>query len=120
MRTIWSVIGMVLAAGTLAALVFPDDALELLLGMLAPLTTSIVSLLLTNRAYRKNPAGLTRFMVQAFAAKFACFGIFIPLAIGALALDPNPFISSFVVCFVTLHFLQANYLRQLFESISSN
>ena len=120
MRTIWSVIGMVLAISTLAALIFPDNALELVLGMLAPLTTCIVSLLLINRTYRNNPAGLNRFMVQAFAVKFACFGLYVPVTIGALALNPSAFISSFVICFVTLHFLQANYLRQLFGSISSN
>lgn len=105
-----------LAAGSaLAALAVPAAAVEILLGLLAPLAVALGSWRLMERAYRRGPEQLTRLMVRAFVGKLVLFGLYMILAVGALSLDAAWFAGSFTISFVVLHLAEAAQLQRLFS-----
>lgn len=105
-----------LAAGSaLAALAVPAAAVEILLGLLAPLAAALGSWRLMERAYRRGPEQLTRLMVRAFVGKLVLFGLYMILAVGVLSLDAAWFAGSFTISFVVLHLAEAAQLQRLFS-----
>lgn len=105
-----------LAAGSaLAALAVPAAAVEILLGLLAPLAVALGSWRLMERAYRRGPEQLARLMVRAFVGKLVLFGLYMILAVGALSLDAAWFAGSFTISFVVLHLAEAAQLQRLFS-----
>jgi hypothetical protein len=113
MRTlVWAAAGSVLSAAVLAM----RFGGEVWLGMLAPLVVVIVSWVLIERVYRANPARLTSVMIGAFAGKLVFFGAYVGLAIGVLGVQPVPFAVSFTGYFISLHLIEALWLKRLFVS----
>jgi hypothetical protein len=108
----WAIVGSVLSAGVLAM----RFGQAVWLGMSAPLVVMIVTWVLTERVYRVNPARLTSVMIGAFAAKLVFFGAYVGLAIGVLGVQPVPFIVSFTGYFISLHLIEALWLKRLFVS----
>ena len=105
-----------LATGSaLAALAVPAAAVEILLGLLAPLAVALGSWRLMERAYRRGPEQLARLMVRAFVGKLVLFGLYMILAVGALSLDAAWFAGSFTISFVVLHLAEAAQLQRLFS-----
>lgn len=103
----WLVAGVVVA---------PQARIEILLGMLMPLLVAGVSLVLADRAYRRDPQQLTRLMVKAFVGKMIVFGIYVVVVVTVLATEPAPFVISFTVYFIALHLFEALCLRRMFEA----
>ena len=103
------------AGSALAALVVPAAAVEILLGLLAPLAVALGSWRLMERAYRRGPEQLARLMVRAFVGKLVLFGLYMILAVGALSLDAAWFAGSFTISFVVLHLAEAAQLQRLFS-----
>ncbi len=93
----------------------PNVAVELGLGMLAPLAIGVATLLMVERTYRRDPAALTPLMVKAFGAKMVLFGGYVAAVVGLTALRPEPFIASFCLYFISLHLTEAWLLRSLFN-----
>jgi hypothetical protein len=89
-------------------------ALELLLGMIGPLAAVAVSWVVTEAAFKRNPATVTSTMTLAFGAKMVFFAAYVTGAIGVLRVQPQPFVISFVCYFVTLYIAEAVLLRRLF------
>jgi hypothetical protein len=111
-RVLWAAIGSVLSALVLSMWF----GREVWLGMLAPLVVVSVSWILTERVYKTNPGRLTAVMISAFAGKLVFFGVYVGLAIGVLGVQPVPFALSLAGYFVTLHLIEALWLKRLFVS----
>ena len=91
-----------------------ESDLEILCGMLAPLTGAVATWVLVVRVYPANPERLTPLMVIAFGGKVVFFGAYVTIMLAVLALQPLPFVVSFTTYFVALHFFEAVCLQRLF------
>jgi hypothetical protein len=91
-------------------------AAEILLGMLAPLAAVIVSWVMTERAFQREPARVTGLMIAAFGAKMLFFGVYVALMIGVVKLRPAPFVASFTGYFVALYLTEALLMRRRFAA----
>jgi hypothetical protein len=89
-------------------------AAEILLGMLAPLAAVIVSWVMTERVFKREPARVTGLMIAAFGAKMLFFGVYVALMIEIVKLRPAPFVASFTGYFVALYLTEALLMRRLF------
>lgn len=107
----WMVGGSVVAAA--AATLAPVDPRAIWLGMLGPLAAALVSWILMIARYRKNPRGMTRLLVQAFAAKMAFFAMYVIVALGVARVEPTPFVISFAGFYLALHGVEAAGLYRL-------
>ncbi len=105
---------ILITGSALTALAVSDAAVEILLGLAAPLAVVLGSWRSMERAYRRGPEQLARLMVRAFVGKLVLFGIYVTLAVGVLALDTAWFIGSFAISFVVLHLAEAAQLQRLF------
>ena len=114
--TVLTLAGAALASATLAAVAAPGAALEIWLGLAAPLVAAICTHVAIARTHRRDPARLTGVMVRLFAGKFILFGAYIVLAMTGLSLDAAPFLLSFVAYFAVLHVAEAAHLRRLSAS----
>lgn len=101
----------------MATLVKPDAAVELLLGMAAPLAVAALTMVMIERIYKRNPQHLTPFMIKAFGAKMVLFGAYVALVVSVAPVDPIFFVASFAVYFISLHMTEALWLRSLFASV---
>ena len=101
----------------MATVVTPDAALELLLGMTAPLGVAVTTMVLIDRTYRHDPTRLTPLMVKAFGTKMVLFGGYVAVVVSAAPIDPIPFVVSFTSYFIALHMTEALWLRSLFAAV---
>lgn len=111
--TVLTLAGATLASGALVAVAAPGAALEIWLGLAAPLAAAICTRVAVARTHRRDPARLTGVLIQLFAGKFVLFGAYIVLAMTGLSLDTAPFLLSFVAYFAVLHVAEAAHLRRL-------
>ena len=110
-------IGVSLVAWLVAALfVGRDNAFAVFVGMLGPLVATVISWVLSDRTYRRNPLRLRGVMILAFMAKIVFFGLYVAIMLRVLGQPIVPFMISFIMYFVGLHFAQALLLRRLFAS----
>jgi hypothetical protein len=109
----WMAGASLLAWAAVTAVLGLESALEGLAGAAAPLAAAVGSWVVTERTHRTRPERLMSVMVSAFAAKMAFFGAYVILMLGALSLRPVPFMVSFTGSYVTLHAMEAFYLRRL-------
>ena len=107
----WMVGGSVIAAA--AASLAPVSPRAIWLGMLGPLAAALASWLLMLGRYRKNPRGMTRLLVQAFAAKMVFFAMYVIAAIGVARVEPTPFAISFDGFYLALNAVEAAGLYRL-------
>lgn len=114
MGTVRVAAAILVTGSALTALVVPNAAVGIMLGLLAPLCVALGSWRLMERAYRRSPEQLTRLMVRAFVGKLLFFGIYVTLTVGVLSLDAAWFVGSFAISFVVLHLSEALQLQRLF------
>lgn len=114
MGTVRSAALILAAGGALAALVVPDAAVEIVLGLLAPLVVALGSWRLMESAYRRGPERLSRLMVRAFVGKLVFFGIYLTVTVGTFPLERTWFIGAFAISFVVLHLTEAVQLQRLY------
>lgn len=114
MGTVRSAALILAAGGALVALVVPDAAVEIVLGLLAPLVVALGSWRLMESAYRRGPERLSRLMVRAFVGKLVFFGIYLTVTVGAFPLERTWFIGAFAISFVVLHLTEAVQLQRLY------
>ena len=89
---------------------------SVLLGITGPLLVAGLSWAAMARTFRRDPGRLTSLMMIAFAAKMVFFAAYISLAMTVLAVQPAPFVTSFVVSFIALYSVEAVMLRRMLES----
>ncbi len=114
MKTVSWMVGLSLISWLgIAGLFGRQTGLAALAGLLAPLVVASGTWLLMERAYRRNPAGLTRVILKAFVGKMIFFGAYVAVVLSALSIRPIPFIVSFTAYFICLHVTEAICLRRL-------
>jgi hypothetical protein len=109
----WIVAASVAAWLVAAALVDSQTAIDVLLGMLAPVAVVSGTWVLMERAYARHPERLTGLMIKAFAGKVVLFGAYVVVMLGLLSRRPAPFIVSFTGSFIVLYACEAMLLRRL-------
>jgi hypothetical protein len=109
-------VGSCLAA---ALLVDARTRVEVLFGMLGPLTMAVASWVLTERTNARNPQALTSVLIAAFAVKVVFFGAYVVVMLELLLLRPGPFVASFVSYFVGLYLMEALYMRRMLPGRSA-
>jgi hypothetical protein len=111
----WMAAASLLSWTAIAAAVDPRTRAAALFGMLGPLAAAAGSWMMAERAWRRNPASLTSWMIAAFGAKMIFFGVYVAAMLKVLALAPAPFAASFTSYFVALHLVEALALRAMFS-----
>ena len=86
---------------------------ELALGMAGPLLSAVATWVAVERVHARAPERVTGVLVAGFAIKMVFFGAYIGL-LAVLGMRLRPFVVSFAVYFITLHAIEAAYLRRLF------
>jgi hypothetical protein len=86
---------------------------SILLGIVGPLVAVSLSWVAMARTFRRDPSRLTSLMMIAFAAKMVFFAAYVALALKVAAVQPVPFVASFVVSFISLYLVEAIYLRRM-------
>jgi hypothetical protein len=104
----------VLSALLAVAIAGQSWAVEVLLGMLAPLLAASVSWVLTERTYTRDPQRLNGLMLNAFGAKMLFFGGYVGVMLRVVGLRPAPFVVSFTGYFIALYVTEALLMRRLF------
>lgn len=110
------IIASCIGSWALISLMFPQVAVEILLGMLSPLLLAIGTLILVDRTYRKAPQKLTSLMTQAFMGKMLLYGLYVSVIVGVYSFEALPFTVSFTVYFIGLHLTEALYFQSLFRA----
>jgi hypothetical protein len=87
---------------------------ELLFGMLGPLVVAVITWVMAEWTYRRNPRALTGLMIAAFGCKLVFFGAYVAVMLRVVHLSPTPFAVSFSSYFIALHVVEALFLQRLF------
>jgi F0F1-type ATP synthase assembly protein I len=98
-----------------AAMVDPRTRFEIFCGMAGPLAGAAATWVLAVTAYRRDPGSLTGAMVAGFGVKLLLFAAYFTVMLKGLALRPVPFVASFTGYFITLHLMEALFLRRLLK-----
>jgi hypothetical protein len=88
-------------------------AVEVLLGVAAPVAIASATWALIRWTHRRNPASLTRVMLAAFVAQMILFGTYVVVVFTLFPVRPVPFMAGFTGAFILLYLLQAVSLRRL-------
>jgi hypothetical protein len=88
-------------------------AVDVLLGMIAPLVVVAGTWILIERVHARAPEQVTGLMIKAFAGKLVFFGAYVAVMLGLLARQPVPFIASFTGYFIALYACEAMLIRRL-------
>ena len=101
------------ASALVAALIVPAAAVEVVLGMAAPLLAVVATGILAERTFLADPAQLLPAMLKALIAKAIFFTTWLIAMLKGLELQPVPFAISFVVSFIALYAVQAARFERL-------
>jgi len=107
-------VGAALVSWAAVAVMVRDARLATFLGMIAPLAVAVVSWLLAERTWHRDPASVTPLMMTAFGAKMLFFGAYVAVMLKAVAVAPVPFVASFAGYFIALLLVEALALKGLF------
>jgi len=86
---------------------------ELLLGMVGPLVSAVVTWLVLERTQSAAPERLTGVMITAFGVKVLLFAAYVVVILAGLGMRPKAFMLSFTGYYVGLHVVEALFLRRL-------
>jgi hypothetical protein len=109
----WMLSGTIISALILTGLLDASIRLEIWLGLLGPLVAAIASWIAMERQHTRDPKGLTKLMIKAFAAKTIFFAVYIIALLGAGWVRPLSFVISFLGYYISLHVMEAIGLRHL-------
>ena len=117
MTPVWWMIGVAAGSCGVAALVVPPHArYELLLGMLGPLFSAVVTWVVTAHTFQTGRDRLTGIMVAGFAARMVFFGAYVAVMLRVLNVSPVPFVISFTSYFIAMYAMEAAFLKRLLDS----
>jgi hypothetical protein len=101
------------ASSAIAASAASGAVMEVWLGMLAPLTVVVGSLIVMARVHDQQPERLTSIMVVAFFGKLVFFGAYVGFVLGVLHVRLVPFAASFAAYFLALYAAEAVCLQRM-------
>jgi hypothetical protein len=110
----WMAGGSVASWLAAAAVAGVDVRVALLFGMLGPLLVAIVTWVMAEWTYKRNPRALTGLMIAAFGCKLVFFAAYVAVMLRVVQLRPTPFAVSFSSYFIALHLVEALFLQRLF------
>lgn len=88
---------------------------EILLGMILPLVVGLMTLYKVESIFTTAPAKLTPFMIKSFVVKMVIYGAYIVGIAAFSSFHVRPFFVSFISYFVTLHVLEAFFIRSVLK-----
>jgi hypothetical protein len=112
----WAFSGSVLSAVAITAMVRAEVAREVWLGLFGPLAAAFASWFAMQRQHKRRPAGMTRLLIKAFAAKMVFFGLYVSVLLRIGIVRPFPFVISFLAYFISLHVFEAIGLHRIQSS----
>ena len=95
---------------------YPQYIYEIILGMLAPLLVSIISIIQINNLYKNDPQKITATITKSFLFKMIFFAIYFIIILSIYAFKPIPFVISFTGFFILFYIIEAVFLQKLFRS----
>jgi hypothetical protein len=117
MTPVWWMIGVAAGSCGVAALVVPEHArYELLLGMIGPLLSAVVTWVVTAHTHQTARERMTGVMVAGFAARMMFFGAYVAVMLRVLNVSPVPFVISFTTYFIAMYAMEAAFLKRLLDS----
>ena len=99
----------------LTAVILERYMAEIFLGMTAPLVVGVATVLRVESIFQNSPEKLTAFMTKAFGGKMVLYALYLGSVFAFSAFNERPVLVSFVVYFVTLHMLEALFIRSVFK-----
>ena len=101
---------------SLVSWIFIEDYIvEIFLGMVMPLAVGQFTITRIQSIFVSDPRKLTSFMMKSFIGKMVIYGVYM---IGIVAFSPfneHTFFVSFISYFITLHVLEAFFIRSVFK-----
>ena len=101
---------------SLVSWIFIEDYIvEIFLGMIMPLAVGLFTITRIQSIFVSDPRKLTSFMMKSFIVKMVIYGVYM---IGIVAFSPfneRTFFVSFISYFITLHVLEAFFIRSVFK-----
>ena len=101
---------------SLVSWIFIEDYIvEIFLGMVMPLAVGQFTITRIQSIFVSVPRKLTSFMMKSFIGKMVIYGVYM---IGIVAFSPfneRTFFVSFISYFITLHVLEAFFIRSVFK-----
>ena len=93
---------------------------ELFLGMIVPLVIGLLTVTKIQSIFTSDPGELTSFMMKSFIGKLVIYGVYMMGIVAFSPFNERPFIISFMGYFITLHVLEAFFIRSVFIRFSSS
>lgn len=115
-RLVWMVAGCVGSWLALSMWIGGTALEDVGFGMVGPLVAAGGSWVMIERTFQRNPARVTPLMYQSLLLKMVFFAAYVVAGIQGLSLHPTAFVVSFAVYFISLHVIEAVWLRKLFAS----
>ena len=116
MTPVWWMFAVAAGTCAAAAALTPENArVELLLGMLAPLFSAVVTWVVTAHTHQSAPERMTGVMVTGFAARMIFFGAYVVVMLRVVGLSPVPFVISFTSYFIAMYAMEAVFLKRLLD-----
>ena len=101
---------------SLVSWIFIEDYIvEIFLGMVMPLAVGQFTITRIQSIFVSDPRKLTSFMMKSLIGKMVIYGVYM---IGIVAFSPfneRTFFVSFISYFITLHVLEAFFIRSVFK-----
>lgn len=101
---------------SLVSWIFIEDYIvEIFLGMVMPLAVGQFTITRIQSIFVSDPRKLTSFMMKSFIGKMVIYGVYM---IGIVSFSPfneRTFFVSFISYFITLHVLEAFFIRSVFK-----
>ena len=115
MTSIWYVAaGCVVSAVAVSVTFARGFAVEVLLGMAAPLAIAATTVVLVEHTYRRDPRQVTPVLAKVFVAKMMLVGVYVAVVLRGLSVAVVPFIVSFTAYFIGLYVFEFACLRRTF------
>ena len=115
MTSVWYMAAGCVGSAIAVSVTFAREmAVEVLLGMAAPLAIAMTTLVLVERTYRHDPRQVTSILVKAFVAKMVLIAGYVIVVVGVLSVQVVPFIMSFTAYFIALYLFEFACLRRTF------
>ena len=101
-------------------IIIKDYISELFLGMIVPLVIGLLTVTKIQSIFTGDPDELTSFMMKSFIGKLVIYGVYMMGIVAFSPFNERPFFISFMGYFITLHVLEAFFIRSVFIRFSSS
>ncbi len=103
-------------SGLVGGAFFPNYFIEIFIGMIAPLTVTIFSIIWIKKVFKADPEKTTATMTRSFFIKMVLFALYFIIILSFYTFEPNPFIISFTGFFILFYIIEAVFLQKLFQT----